>query len=33
MRQMKTSLWQLTSGSGIKQHMNGLLPVMLPQEK
>ena len=33
MRQMKTSFWQLTRGSGIKQHMNALLPVMLPREK
>jgi len=30
MRQMKTSLWDLTAGTGIKSHLDELLPVMLP---
>jgi hypothetical protein len=30
MRQMGTSFWDLTAGSGIKKHLNALVPVMLP---
>lgn len=32
MRHLNTSLWQLSSTSGIKQHMNALLPLMLPAQ-
>lgn len=32
MRQMKTSLWDLTANTHIRQHLDGLLRVMLPDE-
>jgi hypothetical protein len=32
MRQMKTSLWDLTARTKVSTHMNALLPVMLPRE-